>query len=759
MAKQSSVNLDITNNADGFDISGGTTVRKLGITGGDITIAGSGSATVTFPTTSTTIAGLGITQSFSALQSFSAGISAAGGVTLAGTLQGTTANFTGLVSSAGGFSGAGTNLTNVAKLNTSNTFTSGSYLTVNGVGMFAGRVQVTGNSIIFTEGYDDGTTTLLGQPGSGAANTVSLPQTTGTVALTNSTVASFNGLTGAVTGVTVGGTNVFTALNTFNAGISASGATFSGDIAVNGGDITTTSTSATLFNANATTLDILNTQSSGFTLNIGTATSFSGTKRINIGGNLSGGAISEIIIGQTNSASKVSILGGITLGGIGSGAVVRIASPSPFIVDSTSTLSGSVTMSSTSSHTGLASFAGGLSASGATFSGSVILQNQEFIRNTTNGRMDFMPAPLGSTQFGMYMDFTSWSYGVKLGTIRSSDGVVNTGNFLWESPLSISPDVQFNLGSDGQYNILRTAVGNDTAQFSVNCSTGQNSGAFAIVDSVGQQQANRSPGVTHANPNLYVYRAGSARATDFIRIEHDGTNGRIVSGGTSGISIEPGSGVVGISGGMCASGMVVLAQGVSGGYGNDVQSYGYTSGYDIIPTNWQSISANITASPDINSIYLASINISKKSIIKSIATQRGSDATGNTGNFYLGLYNSNLYGLPNTLVYSSPSSTLGTGNFGVVRVSNVNYTANPGAYWIGIVFSAAGLSAGLARYGGVAAKIVTPTSSSPVGQSTVTGLTAATSGFTLPTNLNNVSVTNVIGSNFPAVFFTAEGAT
>ena len=114
MAKQSSVNLDITNNADGFDISGGTTVRKLGITGGDVTIAGSGSATVTFPTTSTTIAGLGITQSFSALQSFSAGISAAGGVTLAGTLQGTTANFTGLVSSTIGFSGPATNLSGSA---------------------------------------------------------------------------------------------------------------------------------------------------------------------------------------------------------------------------------------------------------------------------------------------------------------------------------------------------------------------------------------------------------------------------------------------------------------------------------------------------------------------------------------------------------------------------------------------------------------------------------------------------------------------
>ena len=43
----------------------------------------------------------------------SSGLSAAGGVTLAGTLQGTTAAFTGLVSSTVGFSGSGTNLKNI----------------------------------------------------------------------------------------------------------------------------------------------------------------------------------------------------------------------------------------------------------------------------------------------------------------------------------------------------------------------------------------------------------------------------------------------------------------------------------------------------------------------------------------------------------------------------------------------------------------------------------------------------------------------
>jgi hypothetical protein len=66
--------------------------------------------TVTLPNYTTTLAGLSGNQTFTALNTFNAGISAAGGVTLSGTLQGTTANFTGLVSSTVGFSGAATNL-------------------------------------------------------------------------------------------------------------------------------------------------------------------------------------------------------------------------------------------------------------------------------------------------------------------------------------------------------------------------------------------------------------------------------------------------------------------------------------------------------------------------------------------------------------------------------------------------------------------------------------------------------------------------
>ncbi len=65
MAKQSSVNLDITKNSDGFDITGGTTPRTLTFTGGNATITGSGSAVITFPSSSSTLASLALSETLS----------------------------------------------------------------------------------------------------------------------------------------------------------------------------------------------------------------------------------------------------------------------------------------------------------------------------------------------------------------------------------------------------------------------------------------------------------------------------------------------------------------------------------------------------------------------------------------------------------------------------------------------------------------------------------------------------------------------
>ncbi len=57
MAKRNSANQDYTNNADGFDLSGGTTARKLTVSGADIAIAGTGTNVYTFPAATDTLVG------------------------------------------------------------------------------------------------------------------------------------------------------------------------------------------------------------------------------------------------------------------------------------------------------------------------------------------------------------------------------------------------------------------------------------------------------------------------------------------------------------------------------------------------------------------------------------------------------------------------------------------------------------------------------------------------------------------------------
>jgi hypothetical protein len=62
MATNSSVNLRITNNPDGFDVAGGTTVRKITVSGGDVSIVGTGANVISMPPLSTTLATLGANQ-------------------------------------------------------------------------------------------------------------------------------------------------------------------------------------------------------------------------------------------------------------------------------------------------------------------------------------------------------------------------------------------------------------------------------------------------------------------------------------------------------------------------------------------------------------------------------------------------------------------------------------------------------------------------------------------------------------------------
>lgn len=57
-----------TNNSDGFTLGGGTTERDLTVTGGNMTMAGSGTAVMTYPSSNASLAALNLVQTFTAQQ-------------------------------------------------------------------------------------------------------------------------------------------------------------------------------------------------------------------------------------------------------------------------------------------------------------------------------------------------------------------------------------------------------------------------------------------------------------------------------------------------------------------------------------------------------------------------------------------------------------------------------------------------------------------------------------------------------------------
>ena len=204
-------------------------------------------------------------------------------------------------------------------------------------------------------------------------------------------------------------------------------------------------------------------------------------------------------------------------------------------------------LSDAQSFTAKQTFTNGLEANAGTFTGNITLQNSEFIRNSTDGRIDLMPNGTTSTHFGIYFDTTGWGFGTQIGTIRASDGLLNTGgSILWNSNLVIAADTDFSIGSNSAYRIRNSSTGNDTLQIALagGAYTSTNSNSLALVDVNGIGAANRSPATNHTNPNLYVYRNGTASANDFIRMEHDGTDGALYSGGSTNIALSPGSGTV-----------------------------------------------------------------------------------------------------------------------------------------------------------------------------------------------------------------------
>ena len=88
MATNNSSNQKFSNLSDGFDLAGGTTARKLTLSGADIAMVGSGTAVITFPATTSTLAILGA-NTFTGTQALGAN-----SLTLTGSIAATGARVT-----------------------------------------------------------------------------------------------------------------------------------------------------------------------------------------------------------------------------------------------------------------------------------------------------------------------------------------------------------------------------------------------------------------------------------------------------------------------------------------------------------------------------------------------------------------------------------------------------------------------------------------------------------------------------------------
>ena len=263
----------------------------------------------------------------------------------------------------------------------------------------------------------------------------------------------------------------------------------------------------------------------------------------------------------TNNRLYVGVTGGVAL--VGASGAIGVASFNGL----TGAVTG-VTTGTANTFGPLQSFTNGISSAGGTFSGNVRLQNAEYIQNTTNGRVDIMPGPNNASHYGLYVDTSSWGFGTQIGTLRSSDNASNIGAILCNTDFSLSAGKVFAFEPGQTLKFLSTGIDVNTLrclQMTLNMAAGSTGNALVLMDTTSTGYGGtRVPNVYFSNPTFMIYSNVNIRsnANDFVRFEHNIDNGRMISGGTSGISLEPGSGSVGVSGSISSSGFILTSDGI-----------------------------------------------------------------------------------------------------------------------------------------------------------------------------------------------------
>jgi len=158
------------------------------------------------------------------------------------------------------------------------------------------------------------------------------------------------------------------------------------------------------------------------------------------------------------------------------------------------------------------------------------LQNDEYIRNTVDGRIDFMPAPHPSGDYGVYFDLkTSANYAL-VGTINSTGGFNTNAGFQFENTLAVIQGKSLDFGNTTCiFTAFNTGVGNSVLHIAPYTGTGH-SMSVALVSQNASGSNNRKPTTAHTNPTFYAYAAGDANANHFVRLSHDGTDALLEAG-------------------------------------------------------------------------------------------------------------------------------------------------------------------------------------------------------------------------------------
>jgi hypothetical protein len=172
----------------------------------------------------------------------------------------------------------------------------------------------------------------------------------------------------------------------------------------------------------------------------------------------------------------------------------------------------------------------GLGTTDAPKFASVSLTNGEYIRNTVNGRIDFMPDPHPSGDFGVYFDLTTSADYALVGTIDSAGNLNTNAGFQFSNNLAVVASKNLDFGNTGGLLSYYAQSGGNGAWYAAPYIGSGNAGSFCLVSQNGMGNANRRPATAHTNPTLYVYAGGFANASHFLRASHDATDATLEAG-------------------------------------------------------------------------------------------------------------------------------------------------------------------------------------------------------------------------------------